>query len=169
MARPEDMRDTMIAMNWIRQDEQGWHFDAYFDYLAGAAADLPDTLREFALDLGNYALRGRDSLHDARMSAFRVEKSAVDGAEGATVSIEVVLLDQQFEGEMLMTYSGVVGYLLQEALCSDDPSVDVLVHEVSVVEPGRYRHTVLFDNGGGYAVEFSGFTRARRERAPSRM
>ncbi|MEG2803642.1 hypothetical protein [Stenotrophomonas sp.] len=156
-----------MELQRVFNDGSAWQFGPYFDYLREIAPALPPALRAFALDVDRYDLQGAGSLHDARMSSFTVIKSSVDGSDGATVRLEVVFLDQAFAGELVIVYTGVSGYRLQESFPLERPGVDVLVHEFALLEAERFEHRVLFEDGGGYVVTFAGFSCSHRPLTPS--
>lgn len=151
----------MSKFKLIHEDEDGaWPLDDYFDYIEDVAAQMPQALRDFATNVDSYALQSKTSLHDARMISLTVSKSRDDdvGVSNATV-LEVVFLDQLFEGIFTLRYEGVSSFSTAESGLLNRQATDALLHESLVLGPGLYRHAVLFDGGGGYEVEFSDFSR----------
>ena len=149
----------MIKFERIREDEDGaWPLDAYFEYLDGVAHQLPEGLRDFAATYESYQLEGKKTLHDSRVLSFTISKER--GAAGVSnrTCLDVVLLDQLWEGEIHIRYSGVSAYIALEPRLLDREGHDVLLHEFSLIAPGRFRHAVRFDGDGGYSVDFAEFS-----------
>lgn len=149
----------MIKFERIHEDEDGaWPLDAYFEYLESVAHQLPRGLREFASSYESYQLEGKKTLHDSRVLSFTVSKER--GAAGVSnrTCLDVVFLDQLWEDEIRVRYRGVSAYMALEPRLLDRQGHDVLLHEFSLIEPGRFRHTVMFDGDGGYSVEFDEFS-----------
>jgi hypothetical protein len=154
------MEKCVIKFERIHEDEEGaWPLDEYFSYIEAVADKMPPVLRAFATSISSYTLQGKESLHDSRVISFTVMKDRKDGGVSNIASVEVVFLDQMFEDTFSLRYAGVSSFLAAEDGLLSRYASDVLLHEFVVIAAGRYRHTVLFDGGGGYVVEFSEFSR----------
>lgn len=146
----------MIKFEHIQQDEDGaWPLDPYFEYLESVAHQLPRGLREFASSYESYQLEGKKTLHDSRVLSFIISKER--GAAGVSnrTRLDVVLLDQLWKDEIHICYGGVSAYMALEPRLLDRQGHDVLLHEFSLIAPGRFRHVVMYDGDGGYSVDFA--------------
>lgn len=153
------MRKPVIKFERIHEDKDGaWPLDDYFEYIESVASLMPVGLREFATSFERYQLRGKCTLHDCRMLSITVSKKMHDGGVSNDTALDVTLLDQFFEGRICLHYGGVSSFEVAESQLLNRRGSDVLLHEFSVLTEGRFRHAVLFDGGGGYAVEFSKFS-----------
>ncbi len=146
----------MIKLERIYEDEDGiWQLGDYFDYIESVSHLMPGQLRDFAGTYASYELTGDATLHDSGMSSFQISKTLGEDGVTSTTVLDVTLLHQSHEKYMLLTYGGVLGYsLFEEGVLYRERGVDVLLHEVSVLEKRGYRHVVQFEEGGGYSVDF---------------
>ena len=149
----------MIKFERIYEDADGFpHMDDYFDYIKGVAHLMPESLRDFAITDASYELTGDATLHDSRMCSFQISKQVGEDGVTSTTMLDVTLLHQSHEKYVLLTYGGVLGYsVFEEGVLERERGVDVLLHEVSVLERRGYRHVVQFEQGGGYSVDFLEF------------
>jgi hypothetical protein len=143
----------------IYYDGVSWNFSKYFEYLGDVADDMPHSLRDFAGAVESYILNGSQTLHDSRILSFNVSKIyGVNFSPGETV-IEVRLVDQFFEGRVVLRYEKVSSFDFSEPNLMGDKPADVLLHEFSIVADGVYSHHIVFDHGGEFYVEFGCFSR----------
>lgn len=150
----------MIKLERIHEDEHGaWPLDDYFDYIDSVADALPVELRRFATTIESYELQGKYTLHDSRMISMQIAKERTVDGVSKLASVDITFLDQRFEGEFSLHYGGVSAFEVAESGLLDSRGSDVLLHEVSVVSDGVYKHAVMFDGDGGYIVEFRTFER----------
>lgn len=148
----------MKKLERIYHDGVAWNFSDYFDYVRGVAGSMPSELREFATDVSRYSLHGSGSLHDARIMSIVVKKNYKNNYSGGSTDIELTLIDQLFEGKIILEYLGVESFSLNEVGLSGNPHADIILHEVSVITSCTYRHQILLDHDGLITVEFSGFS-----------
>lgn len=158
----------MIRLERIYEDEDGiWQLGDYFDYIESVSHLMSGPLRDFAGVDASYELTSEATLHDSRMCSFQVSKQVGEDGVTSTTVLDVTLLHQSHEKYMLLTYGGVLGYsVFEEGVLERERGVDVLLHEVSVLEKRGYRHVVQFEQGGGYSVDFLEFGLAYRDVVP---
>lgn len=147
----------MIKLERIYHDGVSWNFSDYFDYIKEVADEMPPSLRVFASTVKSYSLRGNRTLHDARVLSLVVSKRYETQFSDGKTSIEVSLVDQWFEGKIILRYEGVSSFLFSEPDLAGKGHADVLLHEFSVVRPGIYKHQIVMDHGGELHIEFVDF------------
>ncbi|WNH53221.1 hypothetical protein [Stenotrophomonas oahuensis] len=155
----------MIKFQRLRENEWGaWEFDEYLDYIESVSHLMPEHLGQFAGSYSSYELTSSNTLHDSRMVTLSLSKEVGDDGVTSVARMDVVLLHQSHEKHVLLSYSGIIGYSAFETEILDRVrGVDVLLHEFSLLEGRGYRHAVLFENGGGYVVDFLHFEVKYRE------
>lgn len=148
----------MKSLKYIYENELGFTcFDRYFEYLRSIEADLPESMREFALDWGRYELNGANTLHDARLRMLHFDQFGVNQLLEKSIKLEFELsAGQQY---LIMSYSGVTKITAQ--LNPDqwpERPVDLLVHEISKdMQDGLFRHVFIFERGVKIDISFSSF------------
>ena len=138
-------------------DKRTTCFDRYFVELNRIRSMLPQGLADFATCEARYTLDGEKTLHDAKIIGFDLQ-STVSPEQVWERNLTLRLLQALGREEIRLSYSGV--FDVQLCFQPDEwphRPVDLLVHEVSVIRPGVFRHLLEFDRGVFVDVEFSAF------------
>lgn len=148
----------MIKLDKIHFDGTTWDFSEYFEYIRSVAHLMPQPLGEYSTDWESYALSGTKTLHDARLLSAILDKKYDGKYSNVVSSVELSFIDQMFQGKTTLRYGDVSSYLFKETDSDTHLHADVLVHEFSIVSPGRFRHRIVLDHSGEIEIEFGTFS-----------
>ncbi len=132
-------------------------FNRYFGYLNSVKNELPEGLLAFATNEDHYALNSSVTLHDSWLRSLDVKKEYSSAGDSRSV-VTLKLLHAMHESVISLVYSPAA-----ELSCQLTPThwpdrpVDLLIHEFSMVEPGKFRHFVQFDRGVWIEIFFHEF------------
>jgi hypothetical protein len=148
-----------MKIEFLVPDADGFvRFDRYFAYLEQHRKSLPAAMVDFFFNAARYSIDGPDTLHDAwLLSAAFNHGYGEDGLVSRTCTLE--FLHASHESRVVLSYSGVRSMLLQHApsMWPDRP-IDLLTHELKVLDDRRFTHTFEFDRGVWARIEFSDFS-----------
>lgn len=151
------MRRNVKNLEHIFHDGTAWSFSSYFEYLRTVADLMPETLRSFSQNVEHYHLRGNKTLHDARVMSVVVNRNFDPSFSTHKTSVDIALLDQMFEGRILLSYENVSSLEISDSCPSDSRPCDILLHEVTVKDEVTFQHRIVDEKGGGICIVFSGF------------
>ena len=69
----------------------------------------------------------------------------------------ITLLDQMFEGRILLSYENVSSLEISDSCPSDSRPRDILLHEITVKDKATFQHRIVDESDGGICIVFSGF------------
>ena len=96
-----------------RNDESTIEFGRYLEALEYYRDRLPKHVAHFASDEERFVLSHPKSLHDAGLERMTISEAAGKVGRMASVEIELLLLGQQGDRHIRITYRGVVRYKIR--------------------------------------------------------
>lgn len=151
------MQRNVEGLAHIFHDGTAWNFTSYFEYLKGVAGLMPEALRNFSQNVEHYQLHGNKTLHDARVMSVVVNRKFDSSYSTHKTRVDVTLLDQMFEGRILLSYENVSSLEISDSSPADSRPHDILLHEVTVKDEATFQHRIVDENDGGICIAFSGF------------
>jgi hypothetical protein len=151
------------SLRYIRKDYNGLLvFDDYFKYLKSIYNLMPDGLYQFSSNPARYDLSTSDTLHDAWVKSFLLEKTYPDGNLSiANVSLE--LLSPCWKKIYKLSYGNVKSFdFYNQPDKWLDRATDLIVHEVGLEDSGDFYHQFIFDRGVNLNIKFCQFEFSER-------
>lgn len=124
-------------------------FQLYRDYLERNKERFPLSVFEFSYDLERHTLNSPHSLHDSWLTSITVRENRKGGRPfEPDPTIELILLGQMHDRDIVLTYRGIVSYVVtgnrNPYNYADTFLGDISCHEVRVTDAGFLMHEIEF-------------------------
>lgn len=139
-------------MKYIYSDENGIHFDRYFEYLQSVEQNLSPHVFQFASNLDHYSLESHSSLHDAWLDYAKVTENAFgDRMQNRAVEIELRFLGPFHDKRIFLNYKEVISYELKASELNGGHG-DLWIHELRMTDDSNLIHELLFFDGRTFRI-----------------